>query len=604
MNRFQKLILLCISVFVIFGIVFQTFMTYRNDIQNARERADLNARVYTEELAQDFLKGIHISHTFEALAIEGRGQIDHFEEIAGREMEDYICCIQLAPGGVVNQIYPLEGNEAGLMDILHDETRGPVVQYGVENNVVTMQGPFDLKQGGQGIAIRNPVYLKDENGDRYFWGLINVIIKVPEIFTKTLNSLSVFNYDYALDTTTSPLSNVSRRVAGSIGPDEQLRKPVEETFEAGGCTWTLYVEPAAGWKSGRIASVLIGSIAIGTMIIVMSYLVIRLFIQSKKLHEAAYTDELTGVLSRRGFIEKSEQMILDRHGKNLTAVFFDLDDFKQINDVYGHLAGDQALQAFGQHLIGSFPQNTVIGRTGGDEFCVLILEMKPLEAGESVRRTIHGIQKFTTGGHEISYTISAGYADYPSQASDLMGLMTMADQALYASKLAGKNRSRHYEPFMADIKRTRVGFSASSLAAGIPGAFLIYQEDEKEEILFANDDLLRLTGYSDFDEFIEAVKGSFRNFVHPDDLERVETAIHKQIEEQRAKPDSQAYFDDYVEYRIFTKEGKVKHVIDVGRWLDTPNYGGIFFVFIREKGVLKKGETDLFVHVTDETKKI
>lgn len=74
-------------------------------------------------------------------------------------MTDYIQSIQIAPDGVVSEIYPEAGNEAGKIDLINDESRGEICRYGRDNDLVTMQGPFNLKQGGIGIAIRNPVYL-------------------------------------------------------------------------------------------------------------------------------------------------------------------------------------------------------------------------------------------------------------------------------------------------------------------------------------------------------------------------------------------------------------------------------------------------------------
>ncbi len=71
--------------------------------------------------------------------------------------------IQLAPDGVVTDIYPAEGNEAGKIDLLHDKDRGEISCYARDNHTIITQGPFELKQGGYGIAVRNPVYLKDEN---------------------------------------------------------------------------------------------------------------------------------------------------------------------------------------------------------------------------------------------------------------------------------------------------------------------------------------------------------------------------------------------------------------------------------------------------------
>ena len=75
-------------------------------------------------------------------------------------MADYIQSIQIAPDGVVTEIYPESGNEAGKIDLIHDKERGKISCYARDNDVITMQGPFSLKQGRTGIAVRNPVYLE------------------------------------------------------------------------------------------------------------------------------------------------------------------------------------------------------------------------------------------------------------------------------------------------------------------------------------------------------------------------------------------------------------------------------------------------------------
>ena len=66
------------------------------------------------------------------------------------------------------------------------------------------QGPFELKQGGSGIAVRNPVYLEDENGQEYFWGFTIVVIRVPKVFEDSTNALSKFRYTYRLSKQESP----------------------------------------------------------------------------------------------------------------------------------------------------------------------------------------------------------------------------------------------------------------------------------------------------------------------------------------------------------------------------------------------------------------
>ena len=97
-------------------------------------------------------------------------------------MSDSIESVQLAPNGVVTDIYPANEKEAGKIDLIHDKDRGKISCYARDNHTIITQGPFKLKQEGYGIAVRNPVYLKDKNGHEYFWGFTIVILRVPDIF--------------------------------------------------------------------------------------------------------------------------------------------------------------------------------------------------------------------------------------------------------------------------------------------------------------------------------------------------------------------------------------------------------------------------------------
>ena len=144
--------------------------------------------------------------------------------------------IQIAPDGVVTDIYPEAGNEAGKIDLMHDESRGEICRYGRDKNIVTMQGPFDLKQGGQGIAIRNPVYLEGADGSPVFWGFTIVIIRVPEIFTESIQALTKFGYDYSLTKTVSPLSDDTEIVSSS---GNIMKNPITFEFEFCGSLFDL-----------------------------------------------------------------------------------------------------------------------------------------------------------------------------------------------------------------------------------------------------------------------------------------------------------------------------------------------------------------------------
>ena len=111
-----------------------------------------------------------------------------------------------------------------------------------------MQGPFSLKQGGTGIAIRNPVYLEQKNGERTFWGFTIVIIRVPDIFADSIKSLTDFSYEYKLSKSIAPWDETYEEVYGS---GVEMIDPVTYTFELGDSQWMLEVMPENGWNSNE-----------------------------------------------------------------------------------------------------------------------------------------------------------------------------------------------------------------------------------------------------------------------------------------------------------------------------------------------------------------
>lgn len=166
-------------------VIFMMVRAWRTNQAQVRENARMNAMTYAERMIEELSRGTSVTDTLKELVVSGNGKVDRFEMVAEDLMTDFIQSIQLAPDGVVTDIYPAEGNEVGKIDLIHDEKRGQIACYGRDNKVTVMQGPFSLNQGGMGIVVRNPVYLKNENGETAFWGFTIVIIRIPEIL-KTL----------------------------------------------------------------------------------------------------------------------------------------------------------------------------------------------------------------------------------------------------------------------------------------------------------------------------------------------------------------------------------------------------------------------------------
>ena len=220
-----------------------------------RSRAELNAVTYADHMKADIVRGIDITNTFEQIVISENGKISMFSKVAENMMADYIQSIQIAPDGVVTEIYPEAGNETGKIDLIHDKERGKISCYARDNDVITMQGPFSLKQGGMGIAVRNPVYLEQKNGERTFWGFTIVIIRVPDIFADSIKSLSDFGYEYKLSKNIAPWDETYKEVYGS---GVEMIDPVTYTFELGDSQWMLEVMPKNGWNRNEKIYILWG----------------------------------------------------------------------------------------------------------------------------------------------------------------------------------------------------------------------------------------------------------------------------------------------------------------------------------------------------------
>lgn len=251
-NTFRIKKELWIPVFVLMiGLVVLVNIGIRADSSQRdfiRSRAELNAVTYADHMKADIVRGIDITNTFEQIVISENGKISMFSKVAENMMADYIQSIQIAPDGVVTEIYPEAGNETGKIDLIHDKERGKISCYARDNDVITMQGPFSLKQGGTGIAVRNPVYVEQKNGERTFWGFTIVIIRVPDIFADSIKSLTDFSYEYKLSKSIAPWDETYEEVYGS---GVEMIDPVTYTFELGDSQWVLEVMPENGWNSNE-----------------------------------------------------------------------------------------------------------------------------------------------------------------------------------------------------------------------------------------------------------------------------------------------------------------------------------------------------------------
>ena len=570
------------------GICLVGLIVYKIDSHETEQqhiKAQLNATTYGERIKNEITNGIAITDTLKQVLISENGKISQFDTIAENIMSDVIESIQLAPDGNVTDIYPSEGTEASKIDLLQDKDCSKISCYARDNHVIITQGPFDLKRGGCGIAVRNPVYLKDENNQEYFWGFTIVILRVPDIFSDAISALSDFGYEYRLSKTDAPWNDTYKVVYQS---DDQLTPTVSYGFTIGEENWTLEVAPESGWRDLRLLVIVGGMFT--TVVLLFSGLT-RVWLVSKenknKFQILAHTDSLTDIYNRYGFDELAERMITKNPKTHFVAALLDIDDFKFINDIYGHVYGDRALKSLTDSMKAFFPKNTLLGRNGGDEFCILLPDHTYKEAGELLLQFTKLPKTFSCKGKEYPFFISLGYAEYPTFASSRSQLMRCADAALYEIKLHGKNGCMAYREGLRSGVRKQLGFAFKDISEHLPGAFIIYRADkDDDELLYANHEFLQMTGYKNIDELFSLTRKSFHNLIREDEQQQIETSIWKQIDAGNN--------NDYIHFHLRKADGTYLSVLDHGRIVDSQQYGRVFYVLFMDWEAMHVHYSDKF----------
>lgn len=159
----------------------------------------------------------------------------------------------------------------------------------------------------------------------------------------------------------------------------------------------------------------------------------------------AETDSLTGIANRRKSIQELTRLLhlAQRQRQPLCFVILDLDHFKQVNDQYGHDAGDKVLSRFGTLLQQTFRSEDVVGRWGGEEFVVGLYGATRFQSKVrliELLEIMHQQEFISAGGEKFQITFSGGISEYPANGTDLQALYRSADAALYQAKAEGRNQ--------------------------------------------------------------------------------------------------------------------------------------------------------------------
>jgi diguanylate cyclase (GGDEF)-like protein len=171
----------------------------------------------------------------------------------------------------------------------------------------------------------------------------------------------------------------------------------------------------------------------------------------------AYRDPLTGLWNRRYFedrlreeLSRSRRAGVERH---FSVMVVDVDDFKRVNDLYGHAAGDAVLKEVGEFLIAHLRSHDVACRTGGDEFAVLLPDLSAADCGAILER-LRTAPLVANEAEGTAISLSLGTASWPEAGDSLDSILAQADRAMYAAKKRNKARDRAAAESSTETRRS------------------------------------------------------------------------------------------------------------------------------------------------------
>lgn len=211
-----------------------------------------------------------------------------------------------------------------------------------------------------------------------------------------------------------------------------------------GAAGHFLTEHSLGHFDGRPSILYFNAIAWLGGFLFVTYFVSALRRSHDHERELARTDDLTGMINRRSFFEASQQEInrARRNKHPFTVAYMDVDDFKLINDRYGHSIGDMVLKNVAQTIKSNIREIDVLARLGGDEFVILMPETDE-EAAQTVVARVHGnvMEKVREYGWPITFSI--GVVTWTTAPRTVDVMLKQADDAMYGVKNSGKNQVTH-----------------------------------------------------------------------------------------------------------------------------------------------------------------
>lgn len=221
-----------------------------DEVDEHKREALTTGRVHAHLLEQQLVRSLSATYALAAVLRQGNGNIEDFDDLAGQMLAMYggLSALQLAPNGVIRQIVPRAGHEAAIgHDLLDDPERSKEAFLALKSRELTLAGPFELRQGGQAVVGRLPVFLDVGKRQERFWGFATALIRIPDLLrASALAGDSAQGHDFVLTRVRHGSDELQVIWQSTTNP---LVDPVAIQVNVPNGAWTLSVVRSGGWHT-------------------------------------------------------------------------------------------------------------------------------------------------------------------------------------------------------------------------------------------------------------------------------------------------------------------------------------------------------------------
>lgn len=433
LKKRKPIFLAVIATFILFSICL-SFILMLNDSFKQREILETTYRYMTFESKVERLISSNVTmlQGYEAY-IKSNPDLDedsnyiYLNDLLSKN-SDYIRNIGIIKDTTIIWNYPKTSNSAAIgVDLSKIKEQRDIVLQVKTNHKPVLQGPVNLVQGGSGFIVRLPI-VRDDTG---YWGQISIVLNSEKI----LEQISSYAESSGLNIAIFNQESKSVPFFGSVSPygNFTLKFDIDPNF----INWNAYVYLPIRWSVNPMLFVFLMLFSAGVAVFV-GVLVYQYMESNYKLLNMSTHDFLTGLYNRH-FLNEYQTIVISaakRENRKAAIILLDLNDFKKINDTYGHGIGDKVLVEVSRILKGITRINEAAFRLGGDEFLLILPEIENSESLQAIKERIlkHFEQEFSIYGYPIKVTLSIGCALYPEDGEDLETLLHVADQHMYLEK--------------------------------------------------------------------------------------------------------------------------------------------------------------------------